>query len=185
MAACGDESRVQSALLPLFDYVRAQRRAGSPLHLVGLDVQARDLDELVRRPAFLRAIVAPLDSGGARELFTVDSTVIASALAASSARTGQQAGRNRLGCSSAQRRRRESPPRSTRRQWPTTWTLYSTRCFRASGSSSGSPMSTRATPTRAALRRRQHSTAWVPTCESADRRRHIVSRCSRRAAFRR
>ena len=80
MHQCLEEEWRKEALRPLFDYLRSQRRAGTPLHLIGIDVRSRSAHGITQRPAFLYNVLARVDTSVAAEAFSLDSTVVADAL---------------------------------------------------------------------------------------------------------
>jgi len=63
-------------VLPLFDYIQATRRTDRPLLLAGFDTQISSARGVGDRPAFLRRVVAAIDSDYADEVASFDTTFV-------------------------------------------------------------------------------------------------------------
>jgi erythromycin esterase len=63
-------------VLPLFDYIQATQRSDHPLLLAGFDTQISSPRGVADRPAFLRRVIAAIDSGYADEVASFDTTFV-------------------------------------------------------------------------------------------------------------
>ena len=63
-------------VLPLFDYIQATQRSDHPLLLAGFDTQISSPRGFADRPAFLRRVIAAIDSGYADEVASFDTTFV-------------------------------------------------------------------------------------------------------------
>jgi erythromycin esterase len=62
--------------LPLFEYIKQTQSTPHPLILAGFDEQTSSLS-VTARPAFLRSLIAPIDSAFARHVYDADSAFLA------------------------------------------------------------------------------------------------------------